>query len=175
MSDKITIEIDSAPVLDALNRLAAGVGPEGMRKPLKNLGEHLAEATRQRFVTSTAPDGSRWAPNAQATYLGGLGKRDSGKSGRINARGAAKVMNKKPLVDSGFLAEQIVWQMLPDGSGIEVGTNRFAEDIPGGAAVHQFGSRDGKIPARPFLGLSAADEEKVLGILDRYLAGLMGA
>jgi phage gpG-like protein len=174
MSDKITIEIDSAPVLDALNRLAAGVGPAGMRAPLTEIGEYLAESTRRRFVTSTAPDGSRWAPNAQATYLGMLSRKDSRKDGRIGARGAAKAMNKRPLVESGLLAEQIVFQLLPDGSGVEVGTNRFA-DLPGVAAVHQFGSRDGKIPARPFLGLSAADEEKVLGILDRYLAGLMGA
>jgi len=35
--------------------------------------------------------------------------------------------------------------------------------------VHQFGSRDGRIPARPFLGLSSQDEAEVIGILESYI------
>lgn len=174
MSDFISIAYDGAAIIDALTRLHAGLGPDGMRAPLEEIGEDLAESTRQRFVSSTAPDGSRWAPNAQATYLGGLGKGDSRKDGRINARGAAKAMNKRPLVDTGFLAEQIIYQLLPNGSGVAIGTNRFAGEWDGGANVHQFGSRDGHIPARPFLGLSSEDEQRVEGILETYLLGLMG-
>lgn len=34
--------------------------------------------------------------------------------------------------------------------------------------MHQFGSQDGKIPARPFLGISGADRAEVLGYLDRF-------
>jgi phage gpG-like protein len=40
--------------------------------------------------------------------------------------------------------------------------------------VHQFGSRNGKIPARPFLGLSRDDEIEVLDILDHYLSMSLG-
>ena len=149
----ITVEFDSAPIIERLTRLAEALGPEAMAGPLGEIGEYLAESTRQRFVTSTAPDGSRWAQNAEATYLGMLSGKDARKDGRINARGSGKVMGKKPLVDSGLLAEQIVWQLTADGSGVDIGTNRFAGQWDGGAAVHQFGSRDGKIPARPFLGL----------------------
>ncbi|MFN3985730.1 MAG: phage virion morphogenesis protein [Rhodocyclaceae bacterium] len=174
-TDRITIEYSGDDVVAALTRLYKGLGPAGLRTPLSDIGEHLAESTRQRFVSSTAPDGSRWAPNAQATYLGLLRSRDARKDGRINARGTAKVAGKKPLVASGLLGEQITYQLLPDGSGVEVGTNRFAGEWAGGAAVHQFGSRDGSIPARPFLGLSSDDEVEVMEIVDRYLAGLLGA
>ncbi|HRQ57653.1 MAG TPA: phage virion morphogenesis protein [Azoarcus taiwanensis] len=175
MADRITIDFAGDDLVAALTQLYEGLGPAGMRGPLDEIGEHLAESTRQRFVAGAAPDGSPWAPNAEATYLGLLSSRDARKDGRINARGTAKVRNKKPLVDSGILAEQITWQLLPDGSGVAVGTNRFAGDWDAGAAVHQFGSRDGRIPSRPFLGLSAEDEAATMRIIDRYLAGLMGA
>lgn len=169
----ITVEFDSAPIVDLLGRLSAGLSPAGLAVPLKDIGEHVAETTRQRFVAGTAPDGSRWAPNAESTYLGMLGARDLRQDGRLNARGARRMANKRPLVDSGLLAEQIVWQLLP--GGVEIGTNRFAGQWPGGAAVHQFGSRDGRIPARPFLGLSAEDESVIVDILERHLAGVSAA
>ncbi len=102
----ITVEFDSAPILDLLARLSAAAGPAGLAAPLKDIGEHLAETARQRFVTSTAPDGSRWAPNAESTYLGMLGAKDLRKDGRINARGTRRVAGKRPLVDSGVLAGQ---------------------------------------------------------------------
>jgi len=50
-----------------------------------------------------------------------------------------------------------------------IGTNRFADEWDGGAAVHQFGSKDGRIPARPFLGLSNSDERMVLDILNGFI------
>jgi phage gpG-like protein len=103
-----------------------------------------------------------------------LGRGDGRKKdGKVGARGVNKVMGKKPLVASGQLAGSIRYQLLPGGTGVEVGTNRFADAWDGGAAVHQFGSRDGRIPARPFLGLSDADETGVMAILNRHLAGAL--
>lgn len=166
---QITIEYDGTAVREALNRLAAGVSPGGLRAPLSEIGEVVAESTKQRFVTNTAPDGSRWVPNAMSVYLRLIGRKDRRKDGRINARGTAKAANKRPLVDTGLLAESIRWQLMAGDEGVEIGTNRFAGEWPGGAAVHQFGSRDGRIPARPFLGLSSEDEREVLNILQRYL------
>lgn len=177
----IIIEFDSAPILDKLARLQRALAPEGYAGVLGEIGEYLAESTRQRFVTSTAPDGSKWAPNAKATYLGILrrdskeGGKNTRKDGRINTRGTRMMAGKKPLVDSGDLATYIEWQRTADGSGVDIGTNRFADEWTGGAAVHQFGSRDGRIPARPFLGLSAADERKVESILDHWLLQALGA
>lgn len=170
----ITVDFDAAAIAQALGELERRVSPEGLKAPLTAIGELLAESTRQRFAAGTAPDGSRWAPNAESTYLGLLGKGDGRKKdGKVGARGVNKVMGKKPLVASGQLAGSIRHQLLPGGTGVEVGTNRFADAWDGGAAVHQFGSRDGRIPARPFLGLSDADETGVMAILNRHLAGAL--
>lgn len=172
----ITIQFDSAQVQEALNRLLATLGPAGMAPAMKEVGEVLMESTKQRFSTSTAPDGTRWAPNAQATFESYL-NRDSKnfrKDGRLGAKGAARAMNKKPLVDTGILADTIAWQLVDGGAGVEVGTNRFAGEWDGGAAVHQFGNRKGTIPARPFLGVSPADEVEVLEIVERHILGAFG-
>ncbi|MDT3668999.1 MAG: phage virion morphogenesis protein [Aromatoleum sp.] len=176
MSDRITIEFDSAPVQAALNRLLDALGPAGMAPAMKEVGEVLMESTKQRFATSTAPDGTRWAPNAQATFESYLNRdgKNFRQDGRLGAKGAARAMNKKPLVDTGILADTIAWQLVDGGAGVEVGTNRFAGEWDGGAAVHQFGNRKGTIPARPFLGLSEADEVEVLEIIERHLLGALG-
>jgi phage gpG-like protein len=171
MADSITIDFDSAPVHDALDRLLAALGPAGIAPAMKEIGEVLQESTKQRFATSTAPDGTRWAPNAQATFESYLARdgKNFRKDGRLGAKGAARAMNKKPLVDTGMLADTITWQLVDGGAGVEIGTNRFAGEWDGGAAVHQFGNRAGTIPARPFLGGSSEDEVEVLEIVVRHL------
>lgn len=176
MADSITIDFDNAAVSDALNRLLATLGPGGMAPAMKEIGEVLEESSKQRFATSTAPDGTHWAPNAQATFESYLNRdgKNFGKDGRLGAKGAARAMNKRPLVDTGVLADTIVWQLVEGGAGVEVGTNRFAGEWDGGAAVHQFGNRKGTIPARPFLGVSATDEVAVLDIAERHLLGPLG-
>jgi hypothetical protein len=106
----IKIEFQDGEVAAALNRLMqAGANPQPL---LKSIGERVAETTRRRFETSTAPDGSRWKPNSALTYDRlPFGKRELGKSGRINAQGARRVMGKKPLVGETGLLSKIVWQL----------------------------------------------------------------
>ncbi|MDR0701312.1 MAG: phage virion morphogenesis protein [Azoarcus sp.] len=180
MADLISISITSDPLQNALARLWRALEPPGLRIALVQIGERLAESTRQRFITGTAPDGSRWTPNAEATYLRYLDAPDRGKNtrkdDRLNARGARQAANKRPLIDTGNLMESIGWQIV--GDGLYIGTNWG--DFDEGAAVHQFGStRAGRghntvIPARPFLGLSAADETTVLDIIERHVQNAAG-
>jgi phage gpG-like protein len=168
------VSFDAAPLLSALGRLSSALAPEGLSDLLAQIGEHLTQSTKKRFVTSQGPDGQRWAPNAQATYLSYLARHDNPaslmrKDGRVNTKGARALANKKPLVDSGLLAHTITWQKHPQGKGVEVGTHRFSGEWAGGAAVHQFGSRDDRIPARPFLGLSSDDQTRLLDLISRHL------
>ena len=137
-------------------------------KPLmQQIGEHLAETTKQRFATSTGPDGAPWAPNAESTYVqlagrykGSLHKKGPNK-GRVNKGGAARMAGKKPLIgETRALSTTINYRAGSDY--VEIGSGRVY------AAVQQFGAKKhsftgGKtpwadIPARPFLGLSAEDE-----------------
>ncbi len=165
----ITVEIDNRAVLDALQALAGRV--DNLAPALSEIGERLTESSQARFSSSTGPDGERWAPNSQATildYLGGKSGVYSKKTGKITSKGAGYAQNKRPLVASGLLQDSINWQLIP--GGVAIGTDRFADAWDAGAAVHQFGSRSGKIPARPFLGVSGEDERTILGILTGYLA-----
>lgn len=170
----INIEIDNRAVLDALQALAGRVN--NLAPALSEIGERLTETTQARFDTSTGPDGQRWEPNSQATILDYLrGPKDAPRSGiygkktgKLTAKGTGYAMSKKPLVASGVLQDTILSQLIP--GGVAIGTDRFADEWDAGAAVHQFGSRDGKIPARPFLGVSDADERSILEILSGYLS-----
>ena len=165
----IEIKIDDREVLAVLGRLNAAVGAHGLQPAMLRIGEHLVETTKQRFDTSTGPDGTRWKSNARSTIEAGLGKRSesfSKKTGRITAKGSRRAAGKKPLVDTGVLQDTIRHQLIT--GGVMVGTNRFADEWAGGAAVHQFGSRNGKIPARPFLGIDERDKTALLGILEYH-------
>lgn len=192
MSDSITFRIDSAEVLARLQQIARRV--DDMTPAMRAIGEVMSKSTKQRFASSTGPDGQRWKALALATVLARLaemsgkfsaytnvktrkeGRLRTGdkkgyfdKGGKLAAKGAAAVMNMKPLVATGILANTIRYQVGADGNSVAIGTNRFAGEWEGGAAVHQFGDKKGNIPARPFLGISDADRGEVLAILDRFL------
>jgi len=158
MSNAITIQYDDTAVLERLQKLSAAASEAQMRTVFMEIGEDLTESTKLRFGTSTGPDGKRWAPLKPGTVLAALSKMRGGRSGRMG--------NRKALVDTGTLAHGIYFRLVQNG--VEIGTNRFAGEWNGGAAVHQFGSRNRRIPARPFLGLSADDKVTVLGILHRH-------
>src|SRR5690606_32109590 len=94
-------EIDINGMQAVFTRMAeAGVS---MRPFMTEAGEMLTESTKQRFQTSTAPDGSDWAPNSELTYLIYLGKYSSSfakkdgkdiKIGQLTNRGAGRAMAK---------------------------------------------------------------------------------
>lgn len=197
MTDTFTVRFDDTAVLARLAEIARQV--DDMTPAMRGIGEALAESTKQRFDTSTAPDGAAWQRLAASTVLGRLaqitgafaaysnvktrkeGVRRVGdkkgaflKGGSLSAKSRATLEAVSPLVDTGILQDSIRYQVQPGGKGVEIGTNRFAGEWTGGAAVHQFGSKDGKIPARPFLGISASDRGEVLDILYTFLRQALG-
>jgi phage virion morphogenesis protein len=192
---RISLTCDDKTVLSALNRIAQSFTPTGMRPAMKEIGEALAESTRQRFVTATAPDGLPWKPLAGNTVLAHYQKmmRDMGKGyrkkdGSLNKRGVERgarnqAASGRPLIASGELSRGIRYQVT--NGGVDIGTNRIY------AATHQFGAiirpktkkalaipmADGSlrltkkvtIPARPFLGFSEKDKVTVLDILHHLI------
>ncbi len=164
----ITISIDNASVLAALEQLRERV--TNPAPALSEIGERLTETTQARFNAGAAPDGGRWAPNSDATildYLAGVKGAYSKKAG-MTKKGMTALPGKKPLVASGLLQDSIRWQ-LSGREAVTIGTDHFTYAWDAGAAVHQFGSKNGKIPARPCLGVSDEDEQTILEILSRYL------
>ena len=57
-------------VRKALSNLMATA--ENPKQLMAQIGKLMVDLTKQRFATSTAPDGSRWAENSDITLLGYL-------------------------------------------------------------------------------------------------------
>ncbi len=176
MATSFTLDVQDQAVQAALQALLNRVNI--MQPVLQTLGEGIVERTKARFDTSTAPDGTPWTPNSPATLeilagrLAGV-KSNRKKNGELNARGQRALGNKKILVESGFLRQQIV----ATASGTDLTVTATATY----AAIQQFGGQAGRglkvtIPARPFLpiredGTLYPDEQAtVLDAINAYLA-----
>ena len=145
----VTIDVDirgADAISKALNRMVrAG---QNLREPLGDIGEHLLNTHRKRWALEQSPDGTPWEP--------------------LSEQYAEQKRKKRPaagtLVYDDLLKGTLRYQVR--GDALEIGTDR-----PYGA-THQFGrdfGRGAPIPARPFLGLSTADERDVLDILRDHL------
>lgn len=188
----IKIDITDSGVQEALNRLAE-TGND-LRPVLEQIGEFLVGSTRQRFATSTAPDGTRWASNSQVTILQYLsvksgkfskktGARIGDKAGyfykrkadkdRLAAKGIETVMGKRPLIGhTNDLSRQFSHRIDGDDTLLIGSTVPYAATQQFGAKRLQFKNKApwGDIPARPFLGLSDSDRRTILDIIGDFLA-----
>lgn len=143
----IEVTIDDRAVREALTRLQNAGGR--LRPALLDIGETLIESTKQRFVSQTSPDGVPWARNTAVTI--------------------AHKNRDQPLTDQGNLGDEINYQLIGE-TAVQIGSSKeYAATQQFGAAQGEFGvSRRGgpipwgDIPARPFLGLSIADETEIL-------------
>lgn len=152
----ITIEIDDASIRRQLQKLAEVSGDPS--PALRAIGENLVQSTNDRFVSGTAPDGSKWPANSPVTL-------------------ARKAPRTKPLIgETGALMDTIRYQ-LQGNDTLLVGSNQEY------AAAQQFGMPKGyagktkrgspipwgDIPPRPFLGLSDEDRSGILEELAAHI------
>ena len=165
----ITVEWNDAEIKKALHGLQNAVGD--MQPALKVIGLKLVESTKARFGTSTAPDGTPWAPNRPATiakYTHRVGRTKTKDGKLLSAKGEARWDSKKPLVDTGTLESQISSEA--DSSGVLIfSTMEYAAMQQFGGSKAEFPNLWGDIPARPFLGVSVADEAMILEIIENQL------
>ncbi|MER2539353.1 MAG: phage virion morphogenesis protein [Azonexus sp.] len=173
----ITVDVQDHGVQDALQALSKRVS--NMQPILKAIGEDIKERTKQRFATSTGPDGQRWQGNSIATIQAMLAsararKGSVLKNGNLSKKVQTGLAGKKLLVDTGSLARQ--FHVSANANSVTVGNSMIY------AAIHQFGGKAGKgkkvtIPARPFLpvksdgSLYPQEQRLVLAALNAYLAG----
>lgn len=133
----VRIEYDDRALQDALNRLADRV--DDLEPVMREIAGHLKDSVDEAFGSQTAPDGSTWKPLAESTIIDRL--RRGYRAGPILER-------------SGDLAGRILadWD---DESAVVASNQTFDKkgDVLA-AAVHHFGTRDGRIPARPFFAVS---------------------
>lgn len=157
----LTIKPDVTSALEQLYGLLARV--EDPSPVLRKVGEALISSTMDRFATGTAPDGSSWDTNSDTTkaIYNGLFARPRNKK---------PLVEKKPLVgESRRLSREISWQL--DGRAVEIGSPMpYANMQQFGGTKAQWPHLWGDIPARPYLGISSADEASILDIVRAYLA-----
>jgi phage virion morphogenesis protein len=165
--------VDDREIMAALTRLSGKA--RRLSPAFKNIGEELLRSTQERFADQTDPDGRRWQPLKPST-LAGKTKRGYGGQGILTMR--------RHLRDS--------FRYQADSNGVRIGTNRIY------GAIHQFGGRTSahvirpknkkalawpgarnpvrgvhhpgsNIPARPFLGVSVRDKDRILEIIADHL------
>ena len=116
---------------------------------LRGIGEVLKESTQQRFADSTDPKGNKWADNAAVT---------------IERKG-----RNQPLVAEGTLADSIAY-LIVAAKTLEISSNlEYAAMMQFGGTKAEFPYLWGDIPARPYLGISDADEDAITRIIRSHL------
>ncbi len=148
---RITATIDDARAKRAIERMLATAQDPG--PAMQEIGASLLTSTQQRFEDDESPEGEPWKALAFSTMFHKLSK-----AKRAKRRGGEHI-----LVVKGLLLASLTY--LASRIGVDVGSGRTQ------AAIQQFGGSPGMapgpaaIPARPYLGLSSADETEIGEIL----------
>ena len=171
------IEVSNQAVATMLNQAGDKVGD--LSPVLLAIGDDIIERTKQRFASATAPDGTPWAPNTEATLINYIHQRGgfSGKTGKITAKGQTLAISKRPLQgESGDLERQFS-SLVASGDTLLVGSSMiYAAMEQFGGTKAQFPNLWGDIPARPFLPIMAdgslyPDEElRIIEQIRQYLS-----
>jgi phage virion morphogenesis protein len=146
----ITVEFNDRGILDVLRALEQRTSD--LTPALQDIGEYLTTSTKDRFASSTAPNGTPWGQNSDVTL--------------------SRKRGTKPLIGE--------TRRLSNEFNYFIGNNEltFGSSLEY-AAVQQFGADQGEfgngspwgdIPARPFIGISDDDQVEILDIINSYLA-----
>lgn len=138
--------VNNNEIADLHGRLAAIGRRLGDTAPvMAAIGALLEGSTRQRFADEETPDGSSWA-----ALLPGSQK--------------SKERNKNAILkEFGDLMRSITYHA--SAAAVVIGTDRHY------GQYHQSGTA--KMPARPFLGLSAEDRGGIDDILTQFMRGVV--
>lgn len=140
------IKITVNTISPALKRLIQALSPDGTKLMLDDIGQYLINSTKARGLREVSPDGIRWVP--------------------LSPRYKRWKEKKRPGVpklhfDFHMLDDQLAMQIL--GGTLYVGTNAKY------GATHQFGR--GRIPARPWLGISDDDANEIVQTVQDHIDG----
>ncbi|MFD1342889.1 phage virion morphogenesis protein [Litorisediminicola beolgyonensis] len=167
----IEVELKDDELQRVLERLSRAV--TDMTPAMQDVGELLVDSTRQGFASGASPDGTPWAPKSQATIDAYRRREGKGPNARIDFR---------PLFGpTGSLSSTIFSQAGP--TSVEWGSPMiYAAVMQFGAEKGAFGTMSngspipwGRIPARPYLGLSDEDRSNIAATLEEWISDAGGA
>jgi len=123
---------------------------------------YMLQATRERFVTGTAPDGTKWAAKSQTTLdrykrlgYGNLNRVLIGPGRRLSREIVGQANSQGAVIGSALIYSRVMQDGAEKGA---FGTNARGRPIPWG-----------RIPARTWLGISRDDETAIIDIVDGHL------
>lgn len=156
----VTIEITGA---DELNKLFSKIikRVKDMQPVMDSAGEYLRNTIEESFASGRSADGEVWSPLADSTL------NQKHKDGSMQSMG-------KLLYAEGTLFESIDYEAT--SHDLTVGVNAYSDGDYPYPVVHQFGSKDGKTPARPFMPINSDGElydnvkEELIDLLKDFLA-----
>ena len=176
------IQLTDRSGLDYLHALIGRA--EDMRPVLTEIGEDMAESTKLRFASTSAPDGTAWAPNSALTLARYSSNFARKKDGSLTKGSEAKLAGKKPGTGETRMLGTTINYQVQGTDAVGIGSPMvYAGTFNYGAQSGEFGfgmysSRVGSfplpwgnIPARPFLGASEADKTNIVRLVQDYLAG----
>jgi phage virion morphogenesis protein len=127
----ISVSLNDSIFQNKINSLLSTISGKDRRIIFKKVGMAAKEGVTENFkYQGIKPD--KWIKN---------------KESALKRKGA----HKRILQDSGLLNSSISYEVVEDGA--LVGTNAQSEKGFNYPEVQQFGTKDKKIPARPWLGL----------------------
>lgn len=154
MSER-NVTINNAAVTAALQRLAGSArNPDPV---LGVIGEDLTALVKQTFANSASPDGTPWAPNSEATIMALLSRGKGSfrpSDGRLSAKGARRVMAKKPLIGETHALATTIYYDVASGVLVIGSPMEYAGMQHFGGEQSQFPNLWGDIPARPFMPIT---------------------
>jgi phage virion morphogenesis protein len=156
-----SIKVKSNTVDKALQKTAGKLS--NLKPVFGSIGEYMLRATRSRFDAQADPNGRPWAPLRPATIKAKerrkFGTATRTKRGRLIAK--TKANPTDILHDTFTLRDTINYQA--DGQKVLIGSPLIK------ARSLQLGYPKRNLPARPFLGVSKADEREIVDIVKDFL------
>lgn len=146
---RITIDYNSQSVALVLDQLVAQAAD--LQPAMMEIAEYLHERTRDHFDNQEAPDGTPWAPLADSTKA-----RKQAQGVPINKILHGQTLNLRDTIFPFYSSTE---------AGVSTGPGTEAY-----AATQHFGDAKRNIEPRPVMGISEADEQEVIAILEQFLA-----
>jgi len=167
MNDRFGGVVEDAQIRAAFEGLRLRTRIGGQVRALTAIGRYGKSSTQLRFRTQTAPDGTRWPPSRRVQEDGGQTLRDTSRlrnsiQWRVDPTGVSWGTNVvyAGVHQDGYQGSQRV------GAHQRVIRIAFGRRLnsPVTVRVRPF-SRNMRIVARPFLGISNDDRRAILAIL----------
>lgn len=188
MAEGIKITISEAPILAALDKLAAAT--DNRREAEDAIGAYLVTSTQRRFEKQTDPDGKPWRALSPRTAARRIGSGRRGYENILRVRGRLQQSIVYAIDDAEHeiaWGSNVVYAAIQDQGGeIEQAERQqtiyqnydartdtfdpkfrtkrrsnFARDVT--VKAHTV-----KIPARPYMGLDDDDRKEILAIIDNF-------